>query len=168
LQQALRRCHAEGDVTRPRAALIKLVLATNQVIEEDSMVMLQEDHPQAAYHCGRLLAVLESIQRAALGDVNAGVVDRYYGTASTAPASVFGRLLRGAQPHLNKLQRDRPGTAYALEERLEQVLGALDAFPQTLDLAEQGLFALGYYHQRAFDRAQAAARKEARAAAQQA
>lgn len=122
------------------------------------MVQLQSNHPEPAYHCGRLLAVLESIQRGALGDINATIVDRFYGTASTAPASVFGRLLRGAQPHLSKLRRDRPAAGYALQERLEEVLAALPAFPTTLNLKQQGLFALGYYHQRAHDRAQARAR----------
>lgn len=157
LQRAVRRNHAERTVTRPRAALIKLVLTTQNVIKENDMVELQTDHPEAAYHCGRLLAVLESIQRKALGNINATVVDRFYGTASTAPASVFGRLLRGAQPHLSKLHRDRPGTGHALQQSLEDVLAELPAFPHTLDLKQQGLFALGYYHQRAYDRAQARA-----------
>lgn len=159
LQQAIRRTHAERTVTRPRAALIKLVLTTQRIIKEDEMVQLQPTHPEPAYHCGRLLAVLESIQRGALGDINATIVDRFYGTASTAPASVFGRLVRGAQPHLSKLRRDRPGAGHALQERLEEVLAALPAFPHTLDLKQQGIFALGYYHQRAHDRAEARARK---------
>ena len=66
-------------------------------------------------------------------------------------------MLAGAQPHLSKLQRDRPGAAYALQQRLEDILGTVPAFPHTLDLKQQGLFALGYYHQRAHDRAQARA-----------
>jgi CRISPR-associated protein Csd1 len=128
------------------------------------MVQLHPDHPEPAYHCGRLLAVLEQIQRTAIGsNISATIVDRFYGTASTAPASVFGRLLRGAQPHLSKLQRDRPGAAYALQERMEEIMAALPAFPHTLNLKEQGLFALGYYHQRAYDRAQARATKAATA-----
>ena len=161
LQQAVRRNHAERTLTRPRAALIKLVMISQGSVKESDMVQLQADHPEPAYHCGRLLAVLESIQRGALGDINATIVDRFYGTASTAPASVFGRLVRGAQPHLSKLRRDRPGAGYALQERLEDVLSALPAFPHTPDLKKQGLFALGYYHQRAYDRAQARAAKAA-------
>lgn len=166
LQQAVRRNHAERTVTRPRAALIKLVMSTQGVLKENEMVQLQPDHPEAAYHCGRLLAVLESIQRSALGDINATIVDRFYGTASTAPASVFGRLVGGAQPHLSKLRRDRPGAGHALQLRLEEVLSALPAFPHTLDLKQQGLFALGYYHQRAHDRAQARARAQNKAEAE--
>lgn len=160
LQQAVQRNQAAHDVTRPRAALIKLVMSTQNIIKEDQMVQLQSAHPDPAYHCGRLLAALESVQRAALGDINATIVDRFYGTASTAPASVFGRLVRGAQPHLSKLRRDRPGVGHALQERLEDILSSIIAFPHTLDLKQQGLFALGYYHQRAYDRAQARAHRE--------
>lgn len=164
LEQAVRRNHAERDVTRARAALIKLVLTGQHREKENDMVQLHPDHPEPAYHCGRLLAVLEQIQRTAIGsNISATIVDRFYGTASTAPASVFGRLLRGAQPHLSKLQRDRPGAAYALQERMEEIMAALPAFPHTLNLKEQGLFALGYYHQRAYDRAQARATKAATA-----
>ena len=126
------------------------------------MEHLQNDRPEPAYHCGRLLAVLEQIQRAALGaGVNTTIVDRFYGTASTAPATVFGTLLKGAQPHLSKLRRSQQeGTAYALQSRLEEVLAQLPTFPRTLKLQEQALFALGYYHQRAHDRAQAQAKKQ--------
>ena len=128
------------------------------------MVQLETAQPSPAYHCGRLLAVLEAAQRAALGNVNATIVDRFYGTASASPASVFGRLLRGAQPHLSKLERDRPATYRALQMRLEDVLATIEAFPRTLTLEEQGLFALGYYHQRADDRARARAASERRKA----
>jgi CRISPR-associated protein Csd1 len=161
LHQAIRRNHAEREVTRPRATLIKLVLCSQPDAKERDMIQLQPDHPEPAYHCGRLLAVLEQIQRAAIGgNINTTIVDRFYGTASTAPASVFGRLIRGAQPHLSKLQRNRPGAAFALQEQLEEITAELPAFPPTLDLKEQGLFALGYYHQRAYDRAQARAARE--------
>ena len=106
LQQALRRNAAEQTVTHQRAALIKLVLASHSIIQEDEMEQLQTDRPEPAYQCGRLLAVLEQIQRSALGQgVNTTIVDRFYGTASTAPATVFGTLLKGAQPHLSKLRR---------------------------------------------------------------
>lgn len=166
LQKAVGRNRAEHNVSRSRAALIKLVMATQNVIKENDMVQLNTDHPETGYHCGRLLAVLESVQRNALGDINATIVDRFYGTASTAPASVFGRLLRGAQPHLSKLRRDRPGAGHALQQSLEDVLTQISAFPHTLDLKQQGFFALGYYHQRADDRAQARAHREQKESSQ--
>jgi CRISPR-associated protein Csd1 len=153
LDAAVRRSRVEQTVTRPRAALIKLVLLTQRLsTEEGVMVHLDADEPSAAYRCGRLLAVLEEAQRAALPGVKAGIVDRFYGTASTAPGSVFPRLLRGVRPHLGKLERDRPGAWRALEQRLDEIQAGLHGFPRVLTLEQQGLFALGYYHQRAQDR----------------
>ncbi len=156
LYQAVRRNKAEQRVTRQRAALIKLVLigqrADNQ---KEDMVHLDENHPNPAYHCGRLLAELEAAQKGAIPGAKATIVDRFYGTASTAPASVFSRLLRGAQPHLAKLERDRPGTYHALQRRIGDICSAIPAFPKVLTLEDQGLFSLGYYHQQAHDRAAA-------------
>jgi CRISPR-associated protein Csd1 len=153
-------------VTQEQAALIKSVLLSQrQEIEEDAMVQLDQENSNPAYRCGRLLAVLEEAQRAAISNLNTTVVDRFYGTASSAPASVFSRLLKGVQPHLAKLHRDNRGAYFAIQSRLEQILSGLSAdaaFPRTLTLEEQGLFALGYYHQRAHSRAEMIAAAERR------
>ncbi len=101
-----------------------------------------KSHP--AYKCGRLLAVIERIQNASIGVST--LTDRYYGSASTTPASVFGVLLRMTQPHLSKLRRENAGLAIYYERALQDAMPS--HFPHTLTLVEQGLFALGYYHQR--------------------
>ncbi len=127
------------------------------------MVRLDEDNQEPAYLCGRLLAVLEQVQVNAQPRIKATLIDRFFGTASTAPASVFSRMLRGAQDHLGKLRKDKKTekTYWALQNRLEGIMGSLTGFPKVLSLEEQGWFSLGYYHQRAWDRAQAKARKAA-------
>jgi CRISPR-associated protein Csd1 len=166
LARAVRRNRAEGDVTRPRAALIKLLFAMQGV----PMTDLQAPNPDPslageelqAYHCGRMLAEIEAIQRAALGQVNATVTDRYYGSASSTPASVFPALMRGVRVHLGNLRRRSPGAHAALDARITEIAAALPDFPRTLTMRSQGLFALGYYHQRARDRAEASAAREAR------
>lgn len=113
--------------------------------ESDMRTNLNEEHPSPAYHCGRLMAVLAKLQRAALPNVGAGVVQRYYAAASATPALVLGRVIRGAQYHLNKLE---PGLAHWYEERLGSIITRIgDKVPQTLTLEEQSLFALGYYQQ---------------------
>jgi len=177
LAEAVRRNVAERRVTFQRAALIKLALCGGPWAGregpadenmEDEMVQLDANNASPAYRCGRLLAVIEEAQRLAIPGINATVVDRFYGAASTAPASVFGRLLQGVRPHLAKLRRDRPAAFRALQMRLEEIQAGMSGFPRTLSLEEQGLFALGYYHQRAWDRAQAreaAARRRAGMAA---
>lgn len=152
--QAVRRNRAEQGVRWERAALIKLVWLSQEqqpVKEKDYMVALNTEHPEPAYHTGRLLAVIEGVQRAAQPNVNATVVDRYYGSASATPAVVFGVLLRDTQPRLAKLDGKRRG---GLQKRLMEVCARIETFPPTLSLREQALFALGYYHQRAYDRAQ--------------
>lgn len=116
-------------------------------MSKDLRPYLNDEHPHPAYHCGRLMAVLAGLQRAALGDVGAGVVQRYFAAASSTPALILGRLTRNSQAHLNKLSG---GMAYWFEEKIAGIWGRIrDALPKTLTLEEQSLFALGYYHQMA-------------------
>ena len=106
---------------------------------------LNPNHPEPAYHCGRLLAVFSNLQRAALGDVGAGVVQRYYAAASQTPGLILGRLTSNARNHLGKLESR---LAWWYENQIADVMGHLgDGAPRILDLNGQGLFALGYYQQ---------------------
>jgi len=101
-----------------------------------------------AYQCGRLMAVLGRLQTSALGDVGAGVVQRYYAAASTTPALVFGRLIRGAQFHLNKIASQKRGLAVWYEQQIGEICNQIGtSMPATLNLEDQSLFALGYYQQ---------------------
>jgi len=116
------------------------------------MVGLDPENHQPGYVCGRFLAVLQRIQWIALGNVNTSIVDRFFPTASVSPRMVFPRLLRLTQAHLRKVHEQRPTAYFALQRTLEQLTQKLPEFPSVLSMLEQGLFALGYYHQRAFDR----------------
>lgn len=175
LARAVRRCvvgtaRQDGTrehVTRERAALIKLIFSTQGRLEMGEMKSLSEEpglekEDGEAYACGRLLAELEGVQKAALGRINATITDRYYGAASSTPASVFGMLVGDAQSHLSKLRKTKPGVHSAVQERLEEIMSGLRSYPKTLTMERQGLFALGYYHQRASNRAAARAASEAR------
>lgn len=111
---------------------------------------LNKENPEPAYQCGRLLAILASLQKSALGDVDSGVVQRYYGAASQTPGLVIGRLVANAQNHLNKLE---PWKYDHYQEQLAEVHSKFkDNIPKTLDLEGQSLFALGYYQQIAANR----------------
>ncbi len=151
LHRAVQRARADSDhvMTRPRAALIKMVLLSQPDLSEERMVheSLTPDHPSAAYQCGRLLAVLDSIQRAAINP-KATLVDRFYGSASATPASVFGVLFRKAQAHQGKLRKEKPGLHHYFEQQLGEIISHLTGFPRTLTLEEQGLFAIGFYQQK--------------------
>jgi CRISPR-associated protein Csd1 len=129
-----------------RMGLIKAYfIRRNQGGDSTMTAYLNPDHPESAYHCGRLLAVLANLQHAALGDVGAGVVQRYYAAASQTPGLIIGRLVSNARNHLGKLDA---GLAWWYEERLAEIMSRLkDRIPRILDLEGQGLFALGYYQQ---------------------
>lgn len=101
-----------------------------------------------AYLCGRVMALLASIQEKALGDVGAGVIQRYYAAASATPALVLGRLVRTAQiAHLPKIDG---GLKHHFESQLSELWSRMkSAPPTTLTLEEQTLFAMGFYQQQA-------------------
>ena len=133
------------------AAAIKACLHAMKK-ENTPPVALDPNNPSSAYQLGRLLAVLEAAQYAAFGRVNASIVDRYYGAASTTPARAFGALLRSAQTHVSTATKLRRG--FWIGPRLNSIIDQLPAeLPRVLRLEDQGRFAIGYYHERASIRA---------------
>ena len=98
-------------------------------------------HSEPAYHCGALMAVYAKLQSIAMPNVNAGIIQRYYASASRTPALVFAQLSRLANYHLDKLT-----SPIYFERQLSESYSALgDKIPTTLTLTEQSYFALGYY-----------------------
>ena len=142
LSRAARRNRAEQGVNRPRAALIKLaLLSQSNDHQEDYMVQLDSGNTDQAYLCGRLLAVLERAQRAAIRNLNTTIVDRFYGTASTAPQSVFSRLIRGSRPTSPPWKgitgaRTTPFKR-SWKSSWKRCVG-IKVFPKTLNLEQQG------------------------------
>ncbi len=149
LVAAILRLRAGDDAARGwHAAVIKACLVRTQP-EDPPPVSLDPANTSPAYQLGRLFAVLEAAQREALGRVNASIADRYYGAASSTPARVFGALMRGARSHISSAHKLNHG--FWIEPRLESIIGMLPpSLPTTLRLEDQGRFALGYYHERAF------------------
>jgi CRISPR-associated protein Csd1 len=149
-----------------RLALIKACLLrspnsqNNNTKAKDKIMTesLNTEFRDPAYLCGRLFAVFDRLQYLAQGQVNAGVTERYYASASVTPALVMGRLFRNAQFHLAKAGG---GAAENVRKDFEEISCALGhQFKSTLTLEEQGRFALGYYHQKAEYRRRSAERKE--------
>lgn len=150
LTAAIIRLRAGDDPwTGWHAAAIKACI--NRSEEENVPMALEPDNPSAAYQLGRLFAVLESAQYAALGRVNAPISSRYYGSASATPARVFGPLLRGLRHHVaDALKQGRGGW---IDGKVGEIIRKLPSeLPRTLRLEDQGRFAIGYYHERAFRR----------------
>ena len=118
--------------------------------KEERIIMdkLNPETPSAAYQTGRLMAVYASLQNAALGDVNAGIVERYYTSACTSPALVMGKLATLAQYHLSKLKGEKPGLAQIFSKDLEEISCKIGKeMPKRFTLDQQAEFALGYYFQ---------------------
>ena len=146
----IRRIRADRQINSIRAGILKATLnrkfRLNSTIPQPEIPMsLDPNRPEPAYQMGRLFAALERNQHDALGDkLNATIKDRYFGAASATPGSVFPRLIRLSQHHLANLEGGRRVVA---EKRMQEIVSKLEGFPAHLALADQGLFAIGYYHQ---------------------
>lgn len=157
LQAAVRRARVAAreryDPLPYLAAVIKASLNRASRIVRTSpawkelTVALDPENPNPAYRLGRLFALLERAQEIASGgDLNATIRERFYGAASTSPITVFARLLTLKNHHVAKF--DRPGQRVWMEGLIGDVMSGIDTFPARLTLEQQGLFAVGYYHQR--------------------
>lgn len=148
LQNAvINRIRADQEINYVRAAILKAVLVRKNRFYQQGMevpMALDKENKNPAYLLGRLFAVLEKAQQDALGaGINATIKDRFFGSASATPKVVFPQLLRLAQHHIEKAEYGR-----MRDKQIEEILADLTEFPAHLSLDEQGLFAIGYYHQR--------------------
>jgi CRISPR-associated protein Csd1 len=139
----MRRIVADRKVNYPRACIIKGYLVRN--LGKEIPMSLDTSRTEPAYRLGRLFATLEKTQRDAMGEgLKANIRDRFYASASATPGAVFPRLLRTYQHHLANLEI---GHKVNREKLVQEILAPLSGIPAHFGIAEQGLFALGYYHQ---------------------
>jgi CRISPR-associated protein Csd1 len=158
LANIIMRMRADGDISGVRVAICKAVLVRNLRIQHSQEhskevipVSLNLTETNRGYLLGRLFYYFEHAQRRALGSVNAGVKDKYYGAASATPFLVFPFLIHNFNNHIAKLRRgvDRDkGAAVAIERSAAEIIDMLrPPFPSHLSIEDQGYFAIGYYHQ---------------------
>lgn len=146
LSKLIGRIRADQNVNYLRAAMIKAYLNRNSRIQqrkEEVTMALNKEARNVGYRLGRLFAILEKVQKDAIPGANTTIKDRFYGSASATPSVVFPQLLRLAQHHIAKAEH---GGWY--EMMIGEVMQGLDQFPPHLALDDQGMFAIGYYHQR--------------------
>ncbi len=159
-----------GERLRARTSLIQLYFTLTKGITMNEIYVrttaVRPEH-RTAFLCGRLLAVLDHIHNEAHERESASSpATRLYGAASKTPALAFPQLCQLVRHHLDKLpkyKRDRfqDGVPAAKREdgvnedfeglsdvvsQLKEAAGG--AFPRLLSLEEQGVFAIGFYHQR--------------------
>lgn len=149
LSAMVNRLRADGVISHPRIAAIKACLVRNSRLQGNSVevpVALDRSRTDPAYVTGRLFALLEKIQADSTpGDLSSTIKDRYFSAASATPGVVFPRLIRLSQHHLARLA---PGRKVYFEKQVGEVVSKLDGFARYLGLEDQGLFAVGYFHQR--------------------
>jgi CRISPR-associated protein Csd1 len=136
-----------------RMAIFKAFYNREQRAASQEQLMITPDldpsHPKSAYHCGRLMAVMEMVQRLALGEVGATIAQTFYASAATRPIAAFGQLLTKSQHHIAKIEN------FQLRRQYERLMTEISlwigtSLPRTFDLEDQCIFHLGYYHQRAY------------------
>ena len=169
LPHLMRRIRADRHIDLPRAALLRLILTRSPGPRRSKTYMtgLDPDLASPPYQCGRLFAVLEGIQRAALGrDINTTIADKYLPAATATPQAILIMLRKNATGHLRRIRRSSAGAFYALSTQLDEVFRKItpdasgSGIPAVLTLPGQAEFILGYHHQRAADVAAARARRQ--------
>jgi len=146
LSAVVGRIRAEQNINYMRVAIIKAVLVRKARIlnqETEVSMALDKENKSVAYLLGRLFAVLEKAQQDAIPGANTTIKDRFYGSASATPRTVFPQLMRLAQHHIEKSDYGR-----FRDKQIEEIVCEIEEFPAHLGLEQQGMFAIGYYHQR--------------------
>ena len=162
------RIRAEKEINRGKAAIIKAYLRRNvveqqrknaHVYEEVLGVALNESKTtDLPYRLGRLFAVLEALQLEAFKDnnnrdskPNTTIKDQFFSSACATPAVAFPIIVDRAQKYLRKLKaKNKEGLARYYSDMMDDIIGNFEEkrYPAHLSLEDQGIFQIGYYHQR--------------------
>ncbi|WP_066716725.1 type I-C CRISPR-associated protein Cas8c/Csd1 [Clostridium sp. Marseille-P299] len=144
------RIRAEGNINYNKAGIIKAYLTRCKNYNKYKEVLtlsLNNESTNKAYVLGRLFAILEKVQQDANPGINTTIKDRYFTSACATPANVFPILLKLSNHHISKAEYGKNS-----ENRIRGVMDLLSVnenpFPKQLPLEEQGIFVLGYYHQK--------------------
>jgi CRISPR-associated protein Csd1 len=170
-QNAILRVKSDYDSTEEllyiRVAIIKAYMTRNN--GRKNLVELDKNLNEPAYILGRIFHVLESIQYFAMNEnkikknladkiedtsnsanqgINVTIKEKYFTSACAMPSRIFPVLHDLAIHHLRKLNT---GLKNYFENELTELMEKIyeyGKFPNTLTVEEQGMFILGYYHQR--------------------
>ncbi len=139
----IRQIQADSIINHPRVCFIKGYLCRNKHYSIGPS--LNNAETNSAYILGRIFALLETYNSGMNNPQYPHLFrERLYRTASTTPSKIFPILADSFQSHF--LQKNA-----VLKERdklLSQYLFHATQFPVYLNPEQQGLLAMGYYHQR--------------------
>lgn len=175
LPTLLMRIRSDHVLDRIRISLVKALIVRTMRLEsrlpepfsgqlkENYLVRSDPADPNPARRLGRLFALIERAQLAALGDeINATVKDKYLGAAAATPEQVFSKLILAAEQHHIKRLRNGHSDAgwikdtdqarrvgFALSRDIGRLCSMFEqGFPIQHSNEEQGLFLVGYYQER--------------------
>jgi len=150
-------------ISMVKAVIVRDMRKEGRLPKEDYLVRSDPDDPNPARRLGRLFALIERAQLAALGDkVNTTVKDKYLGSCAATPAQVISKLILAAEEHHLKRLRNGHSDADWIKDAeharrvgasINRDLGRLaasfnDSFAKQHSDEEQGLFLVGYYQER--------------------
>lgn len=175
LAQILMRVRSDHLLDSLRISMIKAVIVRDTRKEgrlpkdskgkpkEDYLVRSDPDDPNPARRLGKLFALIERAQLAALGDkVNTTVKDKYLSACAITPAQIFSKLILNAEEHhLKRLRNGHSDADWIKDAEHARRVGAAinrdigrlaatfaDSFPKQHSDEEQGFFLIGYYQER--------------------
>lgn len=130
-----------GYFSEEKSTVIRLVINRNNKNKYKMKEVLDEQNTSIAYLCGRLFALICNLQFIAQGAVNSSIKDRFFASASNAPAMVMGILLTKYVPIYEKKAKG------SYSKDIKEIASRISHFPEKLSTIERGEFALGYYYQ---------------------
>lgn len=130
-----------GCFNEEKSTVIRLVLNRYNKKKYKMKNELDQENGSKAYLCGRLFALICKLQFKAQGAVNNSIKDRFFASASNAPARVMGLLLTKYVPIYEKK------TKGAYHTPITEIAAKIEHFPSKFSITERGEFALGYYYQ---------------------
>ena len=161
------RIRAEKEINRGKAAIIKAYLLRNIVEQQKDQKHIYKGvlgvelniskTTYLPYRLGRLFAVLEALQSEAFKDnnnrdskPNTTIKDQFFSSACATPVVAFPIIVGRAQNHLRKLKaKNKEGLARYYSGMMDEIIGNFgESYPAHLSLEDQGIFQIGYYHQR--------------------
>lgn len=161
------RIRAEREINREKAAIIKAYLWRNVAKRQKDQKHIYKGvlgvelniskTTYLPYRLGRLFAVLEALQSEAFKDnnnrdskPNTTIKDQFFSSACATPVVAFPIIVGRAQNHLRKLKaKNKEGLARYYSGMMDEIIGNFgESYPAHLSLEDQGIFQIGYYHQR--------------------
>lgn len=162
------RIRAERKINREKAAIIKAYLRRNVAKRQKDQKHIYKGvlgvelniskTTYLPYRLGRLFAVLEALQSEAFRDnnnrdskPNTTIKDQFFSSACATPVVAFPIIVDRAQKYLRKLKaKNKEGLARYYSDMMDDIIGNFEEkrYPAHLSLEDQGIFQIGYYHQR--------------------